>query len=107
MLDSPSLPLGYVTGRFVRPSGRPETGEVWFIAQSVQHLIDGSGRGVGVTAGTQVAPIVDGEVRASPMLPGAYEVRYRFTDSVLPGHSIHVAATHTADSPLDLAQARA
>lgn len=107
MLDTPTLPLGYVSGRFVRPSGRPETGEVWFIAQSDQHLIDGSGRGVGVTAGTQAAPLVDGEVRAAPILPGAYEVRYRFPDSVLPGHPIHVTDTHTADSPLDLAQARA
>lgn len=101
-MQTPSLPVGYVTGRFLRPrDAAPESGRVTLAAVAPQTMLDGQGR-VAVTNPVETFEVVGGVLAPEPVVAGQYDVRFAFAGSVYPGYRIEVTAKHTEAAPLDL-----
>lgn len=95
------LAYGYISGRFIRPFGAPENGQVTLAPVAPQNLRDAQGA-VAVTAPADTFDVVDGALAPERVGVGQYDVRFAFAGSVYPGYRIEVTAEHTEAVPLDL-----
>lgn len=97
----PSIPVGYVRGRFIAPDSTPIVGDVLFESQDVQTF--GSPSVMIVPGITRVA-LVDGELEPLALVTGRYRVVFRFVGVGSGPVALELTTDYTATAPLDLAR---